>query len=101
MNDNLNVKLDELAKISESTNELLNSFQNTSNEFNNALKDLGNYWQGEDYNAMITTLNGKINPLINSENGTIVTLMKDISNELNQKKEDYTSIRNTNMSYWG
>lgn len=104
MNNNLRVTGAELEKISAETKSLLVVFQQVSDEFNQTLVELGNHWQGEDYNAMKNAVETKIKPIITVDESvteSIPNLMKSISNELDQKVQDYRNIQSANVSYWG
>ena len=76
------------------------SFDNLNSRINGKIDELNTVWQGEDYNAMRTSIKTELNK-ITGPDGLIQSFVKDSIKEINQKKENYTAIQKSNANYWG
>ena len=99
--DGLHVSGQELSETSADAQDYLTNFNNATAEFNEQANRLGESWKGSDYNAMMNNLHTKLDPLTNPETGSITTLIRDITKELDEHKDIYENIQKSNESDWG
>ena len=99
--DGLLVSGQELSNTSADAQDYLARFNNATTEFNNQAVRLEESWSGADYNAMMANLHAKLDPLTDPNTGSITTLIKDITKELNEHTETYSNIQKSNESDWG
>ena len=91
----------ELENTSADAQDYLTKFNNATSEFYRNAKELQNYWDGADYNAMMNNFQTKLDPLVDPNTGSIPQLIKDITKELDERNQAYHEIQNSNTSDWG
>lgn len=99
--DELYVSGAELTNTSNDAQDIGARFNNVTTEFNQAAKDLEQYWSGADYNAMMNNLHLKLDKIIDPATGSIPNLIRDIQKELNGHNDDYARIQSSNEQDWG
>ena len=98
--DILKVSGAELENTSADTQDALTRFNNATSEFNTQATELNQSWSGPDYDSMMNNIHLKLDPLTNTENGKIPTLISDIRKELDDHNDRYSEIQNHNTKEW-
>lgn len=100
MDEGLYVDYEELERTRNEVIDLLNQFNDCSNSFNSKLAELKQFWDGPDYYAMAEIVKGVIDRIAGAD-GIVPNLMREIATELEDKHNEYRSIQNSNIGYWG
>lgn len=74
-------------------------FNDLNSRINATIDEMNNVWQGDDYNAMKTSIESELKKITGPE-GMIQTFVSDRIRDIEQKKGNYAAIQNSNANYW-
>ncbi len=86
----------ELAQMNEKIASMEKQYNRIYEEFKEDVKELGNYFEANDYNALVNDINVRLEP-ISGANGEVITLMREMQGYIVEKAGRYAAAQKKNI----